>query len=387
MLLLILPATYLHFRYLRRRPELRRWRYIYWVFITLMVIGTLWYIAYGFRTGRPEWLSHLFFHLWLVVSISQLALSIGGLLSSLFKRIKIMSHAMTCLGIVLAAFTLIITVMAYMIGNKRIEVKEYSFASKDLPEEFDGFRIVHISDLHLGTYGNDTARVAQLIDKTLEQQGDIILFTGDLVNMESKEALPFKQQLKRLTAPCGVYSILGNHDYAIYRNFEEKQEQLADISQLVELEKECGWQLMRNENTLLRRDSAEIALIGVENDGKPPFPQLADLPKALMGLPDTSANGKPLFKILMTHDPSHWRRAVLRETDAQLTLAGHTHGMQFKLGQWSPASWVYREWGGQYYDGDRSIVVSIGLGLGAVPFRFGAWSEVCVITLKRDNKQ
>jgi predicted MPP superfamily phosphohydrolase len=272
--------------------------------------------------------------------------------------------------------------MAYMIGNKRIEVKEYSFASKDLPEEFDGFRIVHISDLHLGTYGNDTARVAQLIDKTLEQQGDIILFTGDLVNMESKEALPFKQQLKRLTAPCGVYSILGNHDYAIYRNFEEKQEQLADISQLVELEKECGWQLMRNENTLLRRDSAEIALIGVENDGKPPFPQLADLPKALMGLPDTSANGKPLFKILMTHDPSHWRRAVLRETDAQLTLAGHTHGMQFKLGQWSPASWVYREWGGQYYDGDRSIVVSIGLGLGAVPFRFGAWSEVCVITLK-----
>lgn len=382
MLLLILPATYLHFRYLRRRPELRRWRYIYWVFIALMVIGTLWYIAYGFRTGRPEWLSHLFFHLWLVVSIAQLALSIGGLLSSLFKRIKIMSHAMTCLGIVLAAFTLIITVMAYMIGNKRIEVKEYSFASKDLPEEFDGFRIVHISDLHLGTYGNDTARVAQLIDKTLEQQGDIILFTGDLVNMESKEALPFKQQLKRLTAPCGVYSILGNHDYAIYRNFEEKQEQLADISQLVELEKECGWQLMRNENTLLRRDSAEIALIGVENDGKPPFPQLADLPKALMGLPDTSANGKPLFKILMTHDPSHWRRAVLRETDAQLTLAGHTHGMQFKLGQWSPASWVYREWGGQYYDGDRSIVVSIGLGLGAVPFRFGAWSEVCVITLK-----
>ena len=186
MLLLILPATYLHFRYLRRKPELRRWRYIYWVFIALMVIGTLWYIAYGFRTGRPEWLSHLFFHLWLVVSISQLALSIGGLLSSLFKRIKIMSRAMTCLGIVLAAFTLIITVMAYMIGNKRIEVKEYSFASKDLPEEFDGFRIVHISDLHLGTYGNDTARVAQLIDKTLEQQGDIILFTGDLVNMESK---------------------------------------------------------------------------------------------------------------------------------------------------------------------------------------------------------
>ena len=382
MLLLLLPATYLHFRYLHRKPKLKRWRYVFWIFTALMAIGTLWYISCGFRTGRPEWLTYLFFHLWLAVSISQLAISIGGLLSSLFKKIKTLSRAMTCIGISLAAFTLIITIMAYMIGNKRIEVKEYTFASKDLPEEFDGFRIVHISDLHLGTYGNDTARVAQLIDKTLEQHGDIILFTGDLVNMESKEALPFTNQLQRLTAPYGVYSILGNHDYAIYRNFEEKRAQLADIRQLVEIEKKCGWQLMRNENAIIHKGSSEIALVGVENDGKPPFPQLANIPKALKGLPAATDDGKPLFKILMTHDPSHWRRAVLSETDAQLTLAGHTHGMQFKLGKWSPASWVYREWGGQYYEGDRSIVVSIGLGLGAVPFRFGAWSEVCVITLK-----
>lgn len=383
LLLLILPALYLHYRYLHRHPRMRIWRYVLWILTSLLAVGTLWYIAYGFRSGKPEWLTYLFFHMWLGVSIAQLSLCIGGLLASLFKRISFLSRAMTYIGIALAAFTLIITIMAYMIGNKRIEVKEYTYASKDLPEAFDGFRIVHISDLHLGTYGADTARVSELINKTLEQKGDIILFTGDLVNLESREALPFKQQLKRLTAPHGVYSILGNHDYAIYRNFEEKQAQLSDIERLVELEKECGWILLRNENAIIEKDSAQIGLVGVENDGNPPFPRLADLPKALNGLPSTTADGKPFFKILMTHDPSHWRRNVLGETDAQLTLAGHTHGMQFKFCGWSPASWVYKEWGGQYYEGDRSIVVSIGLGLGAVPFRFGAWSEVCVITLKK----
>lgn len=380
LLLLVLPALYLHFRYLHRQPRMRPWRILLWSMTAILAAGTLWYISCGFQTGQPQWLTRLFFHLLLGVSIAQLGLTIGGLLSTLTKRISFLRRTMTCIGIGLAAISLIITIMAYLFGNKRIEVKEYTFASKDLPEEFDGFRIVHISDLHLGTYGADTTRVNELIDKTLEQKGDIILFTGDLVNLESREALPFRQQLKRLTAPHGVYSILGNHDYAVYRNFEERDEQLADIEQLVILEKECGWTVLRNENAMIEKDSARIALIGVENDGKPPFPQLADIPKALKGLP-TDAK----FKIFMTHDPSHWRRNVLSESDAQLTLAGHTHGMQFKLGGWSPASWVYKEWGGQYYEGDRSIVVSIGLGLGAVPFRFGAWSEVCVITLKKSH--
>lgn len=380
MLLLVLPALYLHFRYLRRKDGMRRWRILMWSTTAILAAGTLWYISYGFQTGRPEWLTRLFFHLLLGVSFVQLGLCIGGLLATLTKRNSFMRRAMTGVGIGLAALSLIITIMAYFIGNKRIEVKEYTFASKELPEAFDGFRIVHISDLHLGTYGADTARVSELINKTLEQKGDIILFTGDLVNLESKEALPFVEQLKRLTAPYGVYSILGNHDYAVYRNFAEKEEQLADIEQLVKLEKECGWHVMRNENAIIEKDSACIALIGVENDGRPPFPQLANIPKAIKGIP-TNAN----FKIMMTHDPSHWRRNVLSETDAQLTLAGHTHGMQFKLAGWSPASWVYKEWGGQYYEGDRSIVVSIGLGLGAVPFRFGAWSEVCVITLERSE--
>ena len=377
LLMQVLPAIYLYFRYLRRKPRMRN--ILIWT-VVLLVMGTVWYISYGFRTGRPEWLCHLFFHLLLGISMAGILFCLCDLIALAIKKIPFLSRTIKGIGLGLAALALIITVMAYMIGNKRIEVKEYTFASKDLPAAFDGFRIVHISDLHLGTYGEDSARVTQLIDKTLEQHGDIIIFAGDLVNMESKEALPFKQQLRRLTAPYGVWSILGNHDYAVYRNYAEKQEQLADIRQLVEIEKDCGWHLLRNENAIIEKDSDRIALIGVENDGKPPFPHLADIPKALKGLPQ-DVN----FKILMTHDPSHWRRSVLKDTDAQLTLAGHTHGMQFKFAGWSPASWVYKEWGGPYYEGDRSMIVSIGLGLGAVPFRFGAWSEVCVITLKKQK--
>lgn len=379
---LTLPATYLHFTYLRKNRKLKAWRNALWITTALLLIGALCFLILGFKSGSPCWLWRLFFCIMLGVCGAEISVCFGSILAKITKKIPFLSRTMMCLGITVAALTIIMVIMAFLIGNKRIEVTEYTFSSKDLPEAFDGFRIVHISDLHLGTYGTDTARVAQLIDKTLEQKGDIILFTGDLVNFESKEAIPFKHELSRLKAPFGVYSILGNHDYAVYRNFESKREQLIDINKLIDLEKECGWKVLRNENAILEKDSAMIALVGVENDGKPPFPQLADIPKAMKGLPKNDEETS-LFKIMLTHDPSHWRRNVLSETDAQLTLSGHTHGMQFKLGNWSPARFVYKEWGGQYYEGDRSMVVSIGLGLGAVPFRFGAWSEVCVITLKK----
>ncbi|MCH5179095.1 MAG: metallophosphoesterase [Prevotellaceae bacterium] len=397
LILIGLPTLGIYWRFLRRKPQLRVWRRVLLSIVALLCIGTIWYVSSGFHTGKPEWLCRLFIHSLLGVSFAEIAICVGSLLALLFKKIPFLSRTLICLGFTMGALSLITTVMAYLIGNKRIEVKEYTFASKDLPEAFDGFRIVHISDLHLGTYtakrcfmsksegetNSHSDRVNELIDKTLEQKGDVIVFTGDLVNLEAKEAEPFKEHLKRLTAPYGTYSILGNHDYAVYRHFDDKRAQIADIEHLAAIEKECGWHLLRNENAIIKKDNEQIAIIGVENDGKPPFPQLANLKKAQKGLPTDTADGKPLFKILLTHDPSHWRRNVLGETDIQLTLAGHTHGMQFKLGDWSPASWLYKEWGGQYYEGERSIVVSLGLGLGAVPFRFGAWSEICVITLKK----
>lgn len=394
--LLVCPALFLNVRYFRKRPNRHKWKILLWVIVALLCAGSVVFVLTGFRSGQPEWLWRLFFPLLTGVFSAEIALSICGAIGWLIKKIATKSHTRiaqtkwsriaTYIGLSISAICIIIATMAYFIGNKRIEVKEYSYYSKDIPPAFDGMRIVHFSDLHLGTYGTDTARVKQLLSKVMEQKGDIIVFTGDLVNFESKEALPFVEQLSSLSAPYGVYSILGNHDYAVYRMFDTKEEQLADIRQLMDIEKKAGWKLLRNENVVIHKDSQAIALVGMENEGKPPFPHMADIPKAMSGLGNTN-DGKTLFKIVLTHDPTHWRSAILKDTDAQLTLAGHTHGLQFKIWGWSPASFIYKEWGGQYYEGNRSIIVSVGLGLGTVPFRFGAWSEVCVITLHSGERQ
>lgn len=397
MALLVIPALFLHIRYFRKRQNRRKWQILLWAIVALLCVSSITFVLTGFRSGSPEWLWRLFFPLLVGIFSAEIAACLGGAIGCVIKKYTrkacstsceetIGSRIATYIGLAASAICIIIATMAYFIGNKRIEVKEYSFYSKDLPPAFDGMRIVHFSDLHLGTYGTDTTRVSQLLSKVMEQKGDIIVFTGDLVNFESKEALPFVKQLNRLNAPFGVYSILGNHDYAVYRMFDTKEEQVADIRQLMEIEKQAGWKLLRNENALIHKDGQAIALVGMENEGKPPFPHMADIPKAMKGLPDT-IDGNPLFKIVLTHDPTHWRSAILKDTDAQLTLAGHTHGLQFKIGGWSPASLIYKEWGGQYYEGNRSIVVSVGLGLGTVPFRFGAWSEVCVITLHTGDSQ
>lgn len=376
-LMTLLPALAVHLCCLRNRPGVGRCRRILWTVTALEFAGIACFIAFAFGRGSLSQFWHLFFCVFMGIVGVESSMALFGALAKVFGRREILRHLMLCLGAVMVILDIIMVAMAFIIGNKRIDVAEYTYFSRDLPESFDGFRIVHISDLHLGTYSTDTARVAELIDKALAQKGDMIVFTGDLVNFESKEALPFVNELSRLRAPYGVYSVFGNHDYGVYRNFATKREQLADIQKLTDIEKSCGWTVLRNAHDIIHKDGDSIVVVGVDNDGHPPFPRLADIPKALKGLPSPGG-----FMIFLTHDPSHWRRNVLGETTAQLTLSGHTHGMQFKLGEWSPASLVYKEWGGQYFEGQRSLIVSIGLGLGAVPFRFGAWSEVCVVTLR-----
>lgn len=382
-LMTVLPALAVYYGCLHGKSGRRLWKWLLGAVTLLQLAGMVCFVVFAFAHGgsASAWW-RLLLHACIGVAGAEAAAGVCALLAgSVFRKKKYVRLPVLWLGAVLALLNIVMVAMAFIIGNKRIDVTEFTYGSKDLPEAFDGFRVVHISDLHLGIYGHDTTRVAELIDKVLAQKGDMIVFTGDLVNFESKEALPFVDQLSRLKAPYGVYAILGNHDYGVYRNFATKEEQVADIAKLVAMEQRCGWQVLRNEHAIVSKDGDSIVVVGVENDGNPPFPKLADIPKALKGIPDSAHGGSP-FEIMLTHDPSHWRRNVLGESSAQLTLAGHTHGMQFRLGKWSPAALVYREWGGQYYEGDRSLVVSVGLGLGAVPFRFGAWSEVCVITLK-----
>lgn len=261
-------------------------------------------------------------------------------------------------------------------GWKRLELKHITFTSPDLPPYFDGYRLVQITDFHLGSFppGNDF--VQKVVDATNNEEPDMILFTGDLVNNQASEVEPYLDTLRQLHAQDGIYSIWGNHDYCEYGNNHSIGALKRNRRMLYGYQESLGWHQLMNEHHVVSHGMASIAVIGVENPGQPPFTNRSNLKKAMKGLnPD-------MFKILLSHDPHHWRREVVGKK-IQLTLAGHTHAGQLKIGKWTPARMAFKEWGGAYRIGEQMLYVSSGIG-GSFPFRLGAWPELTVITLKRD---
>lgn len=289
-------------------------------------------------------------------------------------------HPCTCAAIPsLIGFCMIIGGVVY--GFRHIVIKEVEICHEDIPESFDGYRIAQFSDLHLGTYKVYAEDVpARLRDRINEVNADLIVFTGDIVNNRASELDGFESQLKGMKAKDGIYAIMGNHDYSTYIYWESAEKRKANIRDLQSRMSAQGWKWLLNQHEIIRRGQDSIALIGVENDGNPHFPALADIPKATEGLE------KPMFKILLSHDPTHWRREVLDSTDIQLQLSGHTHGMQLELFGLSPAKFIYPDWGGWYNEGRRWLYVSTGVGGVVYPFRFGAWPEIVVITLRHKKE-
>lgn len=283
--------------------------------------------------------------------------------------------------IALMAFLLLLLMIlayGYFIGSRQFVVNHQTYYFHDLPEEFDGYRILQFSDLHLGTFRHghqqDVDSIVALINR---QHCDAIMFAGDLICKSSEELAPYDSLLSQLRAPDGVYSIMGNHDYGTYNEFEYEVDRLIDVEALQEHEASYGWRLLLNDHVILHRANQRIAIVGVENDGIPPFPQLANLDKAMKGVNTDD------FCVLLTHDPTHWKRSIVNQTSIRLTLSGHTHAGQFKVFGWSPCSLRYPEWSGTYTEGEQILSVSDGIGNSIIPFRFGAWPEVNVITLRR----
>lgn len=261
-------------------------------------------------------------------------------------------------------------------GWKRLELKHITFTSPDLPPYFDGYRLVQITDFHLGSFppGNDF--VQKVVDATNNEEPDMILFTGDLVNNQASEVEPYLETLAQLHASDGIYSIWGNHDYCEYGNNHSIGALKRNRRMLYGYQESLGWHQLMNEHHVVSHGMSSIAVIGVENPGQPPFTNRSNLKKAMKGVdPD-------MFKILLSHDPHHWRREVVGKK-IQLTLAGHTHAGQLKIGKWTPARLAFKEWGGAYRIGEQMLYVSSGIG-GSFPFRLGAWPELTVVTLKRD---
>ena len=271
--------------------------------------------------------------------------------------------------------------LLYGFSNKyNYQVKRVKLAYQNLPAAFKGMKLIHISDIHSGSFQNKAA-VNHGVDMILKENADLILFTGDLVNDRATEMQDYMDVFNRLKAPMGVFSTLGNHDYGDYVAWPTKEEKIQNLEDLKKVHKDLGWRLLMNEHVVLKRGESEIALLGIENWGaKGRFPKYGKMVEAYPG------TEKIPFKILMSHDPSHWDAEVkTKYADIDLMLAGHTHGMQFGLEnpyfKWSPVQWMYRQWAGLYEDGNQKLYVNRGYGFIGYPGRVGIMPEITVIEL------
>ncbi|MBC2843523.1 metallophosphoesterase [Winogradskyella flava] len=270
-------------------------------------------------------------------------------------------------------------------GKYQFRVLNYTLHFDDLPDAFDGYRITQISDIHSGSFDNKE-KIEYAIDLINEQQSDVLLFTGDMVNNKASEMLPWKETFSKLKAKDGKFSVLGNHDYGDYVDWSSKEEKAQNLEDLKAIQKEIGFDLLLNEHRYLKKNGQQLALVGVENWGKGGFKKAGDLKKA------SSLIDKDDFKILMSHDPSHWDAEVVNDDyHYHLTLSGHTHGMQFGIEipgwiKWSPVKWRYKQWAGIYESVGQYINVNRGFGYLGYPGRVGIWPEITVIELKKGTK-
>lgn len=264
-------------------------------------------------------------------------------------------------------------------GKYRHSVRKIKLRFKNLPESFKGYKIVQISDVHSGSFFNPQ-KLQKAIDLINEQDADVVLFTGDMVNNYADEFKPFIPLFKSIKAKDGKFSILGNHDYGDYGAWNSREEKAQNIPNLKNYQAEAGFKMLRNENIALEKNGEKIYLLGVENWGIKPFPQYGDLDKALLGVPEDA------IKVLMSHDPTHFDEVVKKhKTNVHLTLSGHTHGMQFGLDlkniKWSPVKFKYKKWADLYESEGKYLYVNRGFGVIAYPGRVGINPEITVIEL------
>jgi uncharacterized protein len=273
------------------------------------------------------------------------------------------------------------TSLIYGFSNKyNYKVKRVSLKYPNLPESFKGLKIAQLSDIHSGSF-TDKAAVQRGVEKVLSLKPDIILFTGDLVNNTAEEMVNYVDVFGQLKAPMGVYSILGNHDYGDYHNWPDLHSKKRNLDHLKEIHQQMGWRLLLDEHVPLEKESQQIALIGIQNwSALKRFPKYGNLTKAYEG-----AKKYP-FKILMSHDPTHWDAEVRTKfPDIDLMLAGHTHGMQFGVEipwfKWSPVQYVYKQWMGLYEEGTQKLYINRGYGFIGYPGRVGILPEITLIEL------
>ena len=385
LLLIILPDLYLDLHYWRHKYSVSQ-RFIRWLPTIGMVAYTI-YLMYekNFIPDNPNIL-YIYLLLLGLIAIPKLVFmlcSVTGLTFSKLLHKKSAKHPANnygnLIGLICVPVIWYVVLYGSFIGFNKVEVNRQTFASPDLPKAFDGYKVVLFSDAHVGSY---TARNEHVLKKAIyninAQHPDMIVYTGDIQNTQPQDIYRHMDVLSSLKAKDGIYTILGNHDYGDYicGNTARK---VANMRETMSLEKQMGWTLLMNEHRYIDRGKSHIIIAGMENDGDGiRFPQKGDIKKTLKGVDDDD------FVLMLEHDPSSWRRKIIPDGRAQLTLSGHTHKMQFALFDWCPMSLTGKEVNGWYTEDEQSLFVTAGLG-GLIPFRFGAPGEIVVITLKTQS--
>ncbi|MEQ1732972.1 MAG: metallophosphoesterase [Bacteroidia bacterium] len=377
-------------------------RIVYWA-TSIVIIATLLFFMIKFdRSGRPNQFVSIAFGFLILVTVPKIIIASGLLIEDftrlttwLFLKIKHTSSptgesiavgrkefiSQVLLGIAAVPFLGILH--GITIGKYRYKVHKVNLTFKDLPEAFNGFKITQLSDIHSGSF-DDKKRVEKGISLANAQKSDVVLFTGDLVNNRAEEMDPWINTFAQLSAPMGKFSSLGNHDYGDYVLWNSGDEKRKNLQAVKDTHPKIGFELLNNQMVKLTKGNETINIIGIENWGLPPFPQHGKLQEAMQAVQPTD------FNILMSHDPSHWdAQAKDFNKHIHLTLAGHTHGMQFGIEipgfKWSPVKFKYPKWAGlyQHENHEKYLYVNRGFGFLGFPGRVGIWPEITVITLNR----
>ncbi len=360
------------------------WQNMYWGIDILLFLGVF-TLIFLWRTGyNVQQIATSLITAFLIVFIPKL-LAVPFLfvedLMRIFRSFPARSIFLSEIVLFLAGAMLLVIFFGLTKGRYFYKVREEVLSFPDLPVAFDGFKITQLSDIHSGSL-SDIKRVRKGIELANAQNSDLVLFTGDLVNNKASEMEPWVSDFNRLDAPSGKFSVLGNHDYGDYVQWESVESKALNLNRLKEIHHEMGFKLLLNESIAIEKQGERISLIGVENWGKGGFHQYGDLAKATLGL------DKDSFKILMSHDPSHWDLVTLDyDQHVHLTLAGHTHGMQFGIElfglKWSPIQYFYKQWAGLYQKKGKYLYVNRGFGFHGLKGRIGVWPEITVITLRK----
>lgn len=371
----LLPDLYIYRRYIRHRFDLSLlMRLLWWVPGAAMVAVTLVYAMIDDFAPANLTLFNIYLFMLGLIVVPKLLFVLSSIAGRGVRRMTGGTRNWgNYFGLLLVLGQLYVLFTGSMTGTDHLRVRRVTVQVPDLPESFDGYRIVQFSDIHLGSMRSE------LLERAVEQMNglrpDMIAFTGDIQNMRPDELTRHTSTLRRLHAKDGVYSVLGNHDYSEYVPKLPMQQRRHNEQLTREFHANVGWQLLLNDHRIIRRGNDSIVIAGEENDGLPPFPSKADLKHTLRGVNARS------FVVMLQHDPSAWRRSILPGSNVQLTLSGHTHGGQMSLFGLRPTSLLGREDDGLYQEAGRALFVSTGLG-GFVPFRFNMDPEVVEITLR-----